>query len=63
MNFTEWIQSHHRSILFLLCLFGIAGLYNGLNLPVGLFPYVEFPRVVVSLDAGDRHGQNAAKDH
>jgi len=54
MNFTEWIQSHHRSILFLLSLCGIAGLFNGLNLPVSLFPYVEFPRVVVSLDAGDR---------
>ncbi|MHB8482893.1 MAG: efflux RND transporter permease subunit [Nitrospiria bacterium] len=60
MKFTEWTQSHHRSILFLLIAFGIAGLVSGMNLPVSLFPHVEFPRVVVSLDAGDRPAERMA---
>ncbi len=32
----------------------IAGVFSGLNLPVALFPNVAFPRVRVTLDAGDR---------
>jgi multidrug efflux pump subunit AcrB len=32
----------------------LAGLASSFSLPVGLFPQVSFPRVVVDLDAGDR---------
>ncbi len=54
MSFTGWIQEHRRSILFLLSVAVLGGLIAMLTLPVSLFPYVDFPRVVVSLDAGDR---------
>ena len=54
MKFADWVQSHHRSILFLLTVWGIAGALAAFSLPVSLFPHVNFPRVVVSLDAGDR---------
>ncbi|MEQ1667626.1 MAG: efflux RND transporter permease subunit, partial [Sulfuriferula sp.] len=54
MNFTLWMQSHRRSILFLLGLLAVAGMVAAFKLPVTLFPNVDFPRVVVSLDAGDR---------
>ncbi len=54
MNFTQWMQSHRRSILFLLVLLALAGAVAGFKLPVTLFPTVDFPRVLVSLDAGDR---------
>lgn len=54
MNFTAWMQSHRRSILFLLGLLAVAGMAAAFKLPVTLFPNVDFPRVVVSLDAGDR---------
>ncbi len=60
MKFTTWVQSHHRSILFLLSAFAVAGLVSSLSLPVSLFPQVEFPRVVVSLDAGDRPAERMA---
>lgn len=60
MKFTEWVQSHHRSILFLMTAFGVAGLASSLSLPVSLFPHVEFPRVMVSLDAGDRPAERMA---
>ena len=54
MNLTVWMQSHRRSILFLLALLAVAGMVAAFRLPVTLFPNVDFPRVVVSLDAGDR---------
>ncbi|MHB0990880.1 MAG: efflux RND transporter permease subunit [Burkholderiales bacterium] len=54
MNFTAWMQQHRRSILFLLVLLALAGGIASFKLPVTLFPNVDFPRVVVSLDAGDR---------
>ncbi|MBI1370990.1 MAG: AcrB/AcrD/AcrF family protein [Planctomycetes bacterium] len=60
MKFARWAHSHHRSILFLLAALAAAGVYGGLNLPVGLFPHVDFPRVVVSLDAGDRPAERMA---
>ncbi|GBL46701.1 cobalt-zinc-cadmium resistance protein CzcA [Sulfuriferula multivorans] len=54
MNFTLWMQGHRRSILFLLVLLALAGALAAFKLPVTLFPNVDFPRVLVSLDAGDR---------
>ncbi len=54
MNFTLWLQNHRRSILFLLLALAVAGIIAAFKLPVTLFPTVDFPRVVVSLDAGDR---------
>jgi len=54
MNFSAWMQAHRRSILFFLFMLAAAGLFAAFKLPVTLFPNVDFPRVVVSLDAGDR---------
>ncbi|OIQ78060.1 cobalt-zinc-cadmium resistance protein CzcA [mine drainage metagenome] len=49
-----WLQQHRRSVLFLLALLAAGGVLAAFKLPVGLFPNVAFPRVVVSADAGDR---------
>ncbi len=54
MSFTAWAHSHTRSILFLLGALALAGAVASFSLPVALFPYVEFPRVRITLDAGDR---------
>lgn len=54
MTFIQWMQGHRRSILALLALLALAGALASFKLPVTLFPTVDFPRVVVSLDAGDR---------
>jgi CzcA family heavy metal efflux pump len=54
MSFTEWVQAHRRSILFLVLLLALGGVAAAFNLPVTLFPNVDFPRVVVNLDSGDR---------
>ena len=54
MSFAQWLQNHRRSILFLLALLAVGGALSAFKLPVALFPQVQFPRVQVSLDAGDR---------
>jgi CzcA family heavy metal efflux pump len=54
MTVSQWAQSHRRSILFLLFMLAAAGIVAALGLPVSLFPTVDFPRAVVSLDAGDQ---------
>ncbi len=53
-RFGQWAKGHRRSILFLLALLVAAGLYNAFRLPVALFPHVDFPRIAVNFDAGDR---------
>ncbi|HJV65297.1 MAG TPA: efflux RND transporter permease subunit [Geomonas sp.] len=53
----EWMQGHRRSILFLVVLLAAAGAVLGFQLPVALFPNVDFPRVAITLDAGDRDAQ------
>ncbi len=50
----KWMQNHHRSILFVLAVLALAGAASSLFMPVSLFPQVTFPRVVLSVDAGDQ---------
>ena len=54
MSITAWMQRHRRSLLFLLLMLTIGGLASALRMPVALFPNVAFPRVQLTLDAGDR---------
>lgn len=54
MNIAQWFHAHRRSLLFLITILALAGLMSVFNLPVALFPNVSFPRVRVSVDAGDR---------
>jgi len=54
VNFVTWMQAHRRSVLFLLGALIVGGLIATWSLPVALFPHVDFPRIVIDLDAGDR---------
>lgn len=54
MTLSNWTRTHRRSILFLLAMIALAGAVSAFRLPVSLFPTVAFPRVVVSIDAGDQ---------
>jgi multidrug efflux pump subunit AcrB len=51
--FTAWLAAHRRSLLFLLLPI-VAGTAAAFSLPVTLFPNVSFPRVRLTLEAGDR---------
>ena len=54
MSVSAWIQGHRRSLLTLLLLFAVIGAIRAFQMPVGLFPNVTFPRIVVTLNAGDQ---------
>jgi CzcA family heavy metal efflux pump len=54
------MQQHRRSLLFLALMLAIGGLASALLMPVSLFPNVAFPRVQVTLDAGDRPADQMA---
>ncbi|MEO5688683.1 MAG: efflux RND transporter permease subunit [Burkholderiaceae bacterium] len=54
MSVSDWAAAHRRSLLFLLAVATVVGAVLMFSLPSSLFPTVDFPRVVVSLDAGDR---------
>lgn len=54
MNLSGWIQGHRRSLLTLLLLLAVVGAIRAFQMPVGLFPQVTFPRIVVSLNVGDQ---------
>ena len=56
------IARHSRSILLALALITLAGLFAATQLPVTLFPHIDYPRVVVSIDAGDRDPAQMAAD-
>ena len=60
MTVINWIQSHRRSVLFFMALLVAGGLASSFSLPVALFPAVDFPRVVVDLDAGNRPSDRMA---
>jgi CzcA family heavy metal efflux pump len=54
------MQRHRRSLLFLLLMLGIGGIASAFLMPVALFPNVSFPRVQLTLDAGDRPADQMA---
>ena len=55
-----WMARHTRSILAILLALTIAGGFSTVLLPTGLFPVVQFPRVVVNVDAGARPADQTA---
>lgn len=54
MSVVDWASGHRRSIIFLLLVLSIGGALTAMILPVALFPNVNFPRIVVNVDSGDR---------
>ena len=54
MTLPGWLESHRRSVLAATLVLALGGLVSLSSLPVGLFPATTFPRVLVSVDSGDR---------
>jgi len=55
-----WVARHMRSILAVMLALAVAGGFSAVLLPVGLFPVVQFPRVLVSVNAGARPADQTA---
>ena len=60
MSLTAWMQRHRRSLLFLALMLALGGIASAFLMPVALFPNVSFPRVQLTLDAGDRPADQMA---
>ncbi|RDS86017.1 efflux RND transporter permease subunit [Dyella psychrodurans] len=60
MSITAWMQRHRRSLFFLVLMLAVGGIASAIYMPVALFPNVAFPRVQLSLDAGDRPADQMA---
>jgi multidrug efflux pump subunit AcrB len=54
VSFVPWVERHVRTVLTVAAALAIAGVIAAMTLPVGLFPRTTFPRVKISLSAGDR---------
>ena len=53
MDIGNIMKRHVKSILFIVSGLTLAGIYSGFQLPVALFPNIEFPRISVTAEAGD----------
>ena len=60
MRFEALIERQSRAVLVIALALALAGIAAALSLPIGLFPQVSFPRVVVDLDAGSRPADQTA---
>ena len=54
------LQRHARALWLAAVLIVVGGMFAATRMPVSLFPHIDFPRVVVSVDAGDRDAQQMA---
>lgn len=48
------LSRHARSLWLAMLLLTLGGIAGALRLPVSLFPHIDYPRVVVAIDAGER---------
>lgn len=60
VNNDSFLSRHARTFLLFAMALAVAGAVATWSLPVGLFPQVSFPRIVVDLDAGDRPADTTA---
>lgn len=60
MSVSRWMQRHRRSLLFLAFMLAVGGIASAFLMPVALFPNVAFPRVQLTVDAGDRPADQMA---
>jgi multidrug efflux pump subunit AcrB len=56
------LQRHRRSVWLAVVLLTLAGLGGAFGLPVTLFPHIDYPRVVVSINAGERDAEQMAAE-
>src|SRR3954464_15421864 len=49
---TYWFARHSTSIVFLILMLTVVGIYEALSIPVAVFPTINFPRIIVGVDNG-----------
>ena len=59
---TETLARHARAVWFAAILVTLGGIFAAITLPVGIFPFVSYPRVMINVDAGDRDAAQMAAE-
>lgn len=59
---TVFIQRHAFTIWLTVLMLTLGGIFAAMNRPVSLFPQIDYPRVVLSVDAGDRDPDQMAAE-
>src|SRR5262245_47034239 len=47
-----WFARHSKSIVFLILILTVVGIYEALSIPVAVFPTTNFPRIIIGVDNG-----------
>jgi multidrug efflux pump subunit AcrB len=47
-----WFTRHSKSIIFLIIMLAVVGVYEALSLPIAVFPATNFPRIIIGVDNG-----------
>src|ERR1051326_1452578 len=47
-----WFARHSKSIVFLIVMLTVVGIYEALTIPVAVFPTTNFPRIIIGVDNG-----------
>ena len=47
-----WFARHSKSILFVVVVLVIVGVYEAFSIPISVFPSTNFPRIIISIDNG-----------
>ena len=58
----RFLTTHGRTLWLAVILLTLAGVFAAPRLPVGLFPRIDYPRVVVSVEAGNRDAAQMAAE-
>src|SRR6266404_4425426 len=47
-----WFSRHSKSIVFLISMLAVVGVYEAFSIPIAVFPATNFPRIIVGVDNG-----------
>ena len=47
-----WFARHSKSIILIVIVLAIAGIYEALSIPIAVFPSTNFPRIIIGVDNG-----------
>jgi CzcA family heavy metal efflux pump len=53
MNFYNFVSSHRRAVLFTAIILSLGGIFSVFQLPISLYPNIDFPRIVMLADNGE----------
>ncbi|HYL92461.1 MAG TPA: efflux RND transporter permease subunit [Alphaproteobacteria bacterium] len=48
----RWFADHAKSVIFVIVVVALVGMYQAFTIPVAVFPSTDFPRIVIGIDNG-----------